>query len=50
MKALDKTMSGRNSGNAGGDDSGRKHLTGREVEQPLEASRRSRNEARERCL
>jgi type 1 fimbriae regulatory protein FimB len=50
MKTLDKTMSGRKSGNAGDGDSDRKHLTGREVERLIEATRGSRNEARDRCL
>jgi hypothetical protein len=31
MKTLYKTMNGRKRENAGGDDSDRKHLTGREV-------------------
>jgi type 1 fimbriae regulatory protein FimB len=43
-------MSGRKSGNTGGDDSDRKHLTGREVERLIEATKGSRNEARDRCL
>jgi type 1 fimbriae regulatory protein FimB len=43
-------MSGRRSRNTGGDDSDRKHLTGREVERLIEAVRESRNEARDRCL
>jgi len=47
---LDKMMSGRKSGNTGGDDSDRKHLTGREVERLIEATKGSRNEARDRCL
>jgi hypothetical protein len=32
------------------DDSDRKHLTGREVERLIEATKGSRNEARDRCL
>jgi hypothetical protein len=47
---LDKMMNGRKSGNTGGDDSDRKHLTGREVERLMEATKGSRNEARDRCL
>ena len=43
-------MNGRKSGNTGGDDSDRKHLTGREVERLIEATKGSRNEARDRCL
>jgi len=43
-------MNGRKTGNTGGDDSDRKHLTGREVERLIEATRGSRNEARDRCL
>jgi hypothetical protein len=35
---------------AAGHDSGRNHLTGREVERLLEATKGSRNEARDRCL
>lgn len=35
---------------AAGHDSGRKHLTGREVERLIEATKGSRNEARDRCL
>src|ERR1035441_9652297 len=49
-KTLDKTMNGRKSRNTGGDDSDRKHLTGREVERLIEATKGSRNEARDRCL
>jgi type 1 fimbriae regulatory protein FimB len=47
---LDKMMNGRKSGNTGGGDSDRKHLTGREVERLIDATRGSRNEARDRCL
>jgi type 1 fimbriae regulatory protein FimB len=47
---LDKMMNGRGNGNMGEDDSDRKHLTGREVERLIEATRGSRNEARNRCL
>jgi len=43
-------MNGRKSRNAGQDDSDRKHLTGREVERLIEATKGSRNEARDRCL
>jgi type 1 fimbriae regulatory protein FimB len=43
-------VNGRKSGNTGEDDSDRKHLTGREVERLIEATRGSRNEARDRCL
>lgn len=43
-------MSGRKTRNAGGDESGRKRLTGREVERRIEATKGSRNEARDRCL
>src|ERR1035438_729874 len=49
-KTLDKTMNGRKAGNTGRDDSDRKHLTGREVERLIEATKGSRNEARDRCL
>jgi type 1 fimbriae regulatory protein FimB len=49
-KTLDKTMNGRKTGNTGRDDSDRKHLTGREVERLIEATRGSRNEARDCCL
>jgi type 1 fimbriae regulatory protein FimB len=47
---LDKMMNGRKTRNAGTDDSDRKHLTGREVERLIEATKGSRNEARDRCL
>jgi len=43
-------MNGRKTGNTGEDDSDRKHLTGREVERLIEATKGSRNEARDRCL
>jgi len=43
-------MNGRRTRNTGGDDSDRKHLTPREVERLIEATRGSRNEARDRCL
>jgi type 1 fimbriae regulatory protein FimB len=43
-------MNGRKSRNTGGEDSDRKHLTGREVERLIEAVRGSRNETRDRCL
>jgi len=40
-------MNGRKGGNTGGDDSDRKHLTGREVERLIEATKGSRNEVRD---
>jgi type 1 fimbriae regulatory protein FimB len=43
-------MNGRKTRITGGDDSDRKHLTGREVERLIEATRGGRNEARDRCL
>ena len=43
-------MNGRKSGNTGGDDSDRKHLTVREVDRLIEATKGSRNETRDRCL
>jgi len=43
-------MNGRKSRNMGGEDTDRKHLTGREVERLIEAVRGNRNEARDRCL
>jgi type 1 fimbriae regulatory protein FimB len=43
-------VNGRGTRNTGGDDSDRKHLTGREVERLIEATRGSRNESRDRCL
>src|ERR1700682_5057719 len=43
-------MNGRKSRNTGGEDSARKHLTGREVERLIDATKGSRNEARDRCL
>src|ERR1039457_5364890 len=43
-------VNGRKTGNTGGDDSDRKHLPGREVERLIEATKGSRNEARDRCL
>jgi type 1 fimbriae regulatory protein FimB len=43
-------MNGRKTENTGRDDSDRKHLTGREVDRLIEATRGSRNEARDRCL
>jgi type 1 fimbriae regulatory protein FimB len=43
-------MNRRKSGNTGGDDSDRKHLTVREVERLIEATKGSRNETRDRCL
>ena len=42
-------MSGRKSGSTDGDDSDRKHLTGREVQRLIEATKGSRNEARDHC-
>jgi type 1 fimbriae regulatory protein FimB len=50
METLDKMMNGRKTRTTGGDDSDRKHLTGREVERLIEAARGGRNEARDRCL
>jgi len=50
MKTLDKMMNGQKTRTTGGDDSDRKHLTGREVERLIEAARGGRNEARDRCL
>jgi type 1 fimbriae regulatory protein FimB len=43
-------MNGHRTRSTGGDDSDRKHLTPREVERLIEATRGSRNEARDRCL
>ena len=43
-------VNGRKTGNTGGDDSDRKHLTGLEVERLIAATKGSRNEARDRCL
>ena len=43
-------MNGRKTRNTGEDDSDRKHLTGREVQRLIEATKGSRNEARDRCL
>jgi len=43
-------MNEQKSGNTGRDDSDRKHLTSREVERLIEATRGSRNEGRDRCL
>jgi type 1 fimbriae regulatory protein FimB len=43
-------MNGRRTRSTGGEDSDRKHLTPREVERLIEATRGSRNEARDRCL
>ena len=42
-------MNGRGNTSAGYD-SDRKHLTSREVERLIEATKGSRNEARDRCL
>jgi type 1 fimbriae regulatory protein FimB len=50
MKTLDKTMNGPKSRNLAPNDNDRKHLTGREVERLIEATRGSRNESRDRCL
>jgi type 1 fimbriae regulatory protein FimB len=50
MKTLDKTMSGPKRRNSAPHDSDRKYLTGREVERLIEATKGSRNEARDRCL
>ena len=49
-KTLDKMINGRKKGNTGGEDSDRKHLTSREVERLIEATKGSRNEVRDRCL
>jgi type 1 fimbriae regulatory protein FimB len=49
-KTLDKTMNGRKTGNTGGDDSDRLHLTATEVKRLIDATRGSRNEDRDRCL
>jgi type 1 fimbriae regulatory protein FimB len=43
-------MNGRKTGNTGEDDSDRLHLTATEVRQLIDATRGSRNEARDRCL
>src|SRR5580692_1458209 len=43
-------INGREKRNANQSDSDRKHLTGREVERLIEATKGSRNEARDRCL
>jgi type 1 fimbriae regulatory protein FimB len=43
-------MSGRKSRNTGRAGSDRKHLTAREVERLIEATKGGRNEARDRCL
>jgi len=43
-------MNRRKTGNQSVDGSDRKHLTGREVERLIEATKGSRNEARDRCL
>jgi type 1 fimbriae regulatory protein FimB len=43
-------INGRKAGNTGGGDSDRKHLTSREVERLIEATKGSRNEARDRCI
>jgi type 1 fimbriae regulatory protein FimB len=50
MTTLDKTMNGPKSRNLAPNDNDRKHLTGREVERLIEATRGSRNESRDRCL
>ena len=42
--------SARNTGGGAGRGSDRKHLTGREVERLIEATKGSRNEVRDRCL
>jgi len=49
-QTLDKTMNGRKTRTTGGDDSDRKHLTGREVQRLIDVTKGSRNEARDRCL
>jgi hypothetical protein len=41
---------GRQPGGREKEDSGRKHLTGREVEKLIDAAKGGRNEARDRCL
>ncbi len=43
-------IKGHGKRNTAGDHSDRKHLTGREIERLIEATKRSRNEARDRCL
>src|SRR6202521_6402371 len=43
-------INGRKSRNTGGDDSDRKHVTSREVERLIEATKDSRNEVRDRCV
>jgi type 1 fimbriae regulatory protein FimB len=48
--SIDKMMNGRKTRNPGAADSDRKHLTGREVERLIEATKGSRNEARDRCI
>jgi type 1 fimbriae regulatory protein FimB len=50
VNTLDKMINGRKSRNTGGDDSDRKHLTSREVERLIEATKDSRNEVRDRCV
>ena len=49
-KTFDKMTAGHKSANSGAANSGRKHLTGREVERLIEATRGGMNEARDRCL
>ena len=43
-------INGRKAGNTGGGDDDRKHLTSREVERLIEATKGSRNAVRDRCL
>jgi type 1 fimbriae regulatory protein FimB len=43
-------MNGCKSRNTGGGESDRKHLTSREVERLIEATKGSRNETRDHCL
>jgi integrase len=43
-------INGRKAGNTGGGNGDRKHLTSREVERLIEATKGSRNEVRDRCL
>ena len=43
-------VNGRKARNAGAGETDRKHLTGREVERLIEATKGGRNEARDRCL
>jgi len=47
---LDKVVNGRGTRNTDRDNSDWKHLTAREVQRLIDATRGSRNEARDRCL